>query len=136
MANLSAFAKVIVEHEYQDFGNGFRKPKFPDDVFVYFFGIWVFVTLPKVTIFNIKWAFRRAKKLSYNEEEREWLAKTAVGSNRWLLLDDDERKNCVERGVWEKEELDKFNYEQDVKVYGQKKAKIMRDVQGEEYEDE
>ena len=80
--NLSAFAKVIVEHEYKDFGNGFRKPVFPDDFFLYFFGIWLFVTLPSSIAFNIKWGYRRSRKLEYNKEERVWMAKNKVGSSK------------------------------------------------------
>ncbi|GMH53720.1 hypothetical protein TrRE_jg7335 [Triparma retinervis] len=135
LANLSAFAKTIVSHTYDDFGNGFRKPRFPDDVFVYMLGYWLLKTLPSSLAFNARWAARRARKEPYDGEERTWLARAAVGSNRWLLLEEGEREECARRGVWEREELDKFNYEQDVKLYGAKKAKLMREREGEEYDD-
>ena len=118
---------VIVEEKYPDFGGGYRQPRWPDDIFLYIVFVFIFCTIPKAILFNLRWAWRRLTKQPYDTSEMEHLARVRIGDGKWNLLDDSEKTKCTEYKVWESDEnFDEWEFHRDVMIYGAKKAKLMR----------
>lgn len=120
------FCNIIAEHVYSDFGGGFRKPKVPDDLLPYILAVFFFATLPKSIYKNARWHYRRSRKLPYDSDEVLWLTTNTMGL-RWDLLNEDQKKNCLERKIWEEGALEKWDFEQEVALYGEKKARKMKE---------
>jgi len=116
------FCEIIVENTYSDFGGGFRKPKAPDDLLPYMIVKFLVTTLPK----NARWQYRRMVRSPFDEGEVMWLTKDAMGV-RWDLLGEEERKEAFGRELWNEGELEKWDFEQTVKLYGDKKARKLRE---------
>jgi hypothetical protein len=120
------FCGVITEHVYSDFGAGYRKPRVPDDLLPYILSIFFFSSLPKTIYSTARWRYRRHAKMEYDESEVLWLTIDTMGL-RWDLLNEDQRKACLERKIWEEGALEKWDFEQNVALYGEKKAKKIRE---------
>ena len=58
----------------------------------------------------------------FDEGEVMWLTKDVMGV-RWDLLGEEERKEAFGRELWNEGELEKWDFEQTVKLYGDKKAR-------------
>ncbi|GMI09155.1 hypothetical protein TrVE_jg12639 [Triparma verrucosa] len=122
---LELFCPIVVEMSYDDFGGGYRKPKVPDDLFAYMFVVFLFVDFPKWVAFWVRFHYRRLKKIEYDDGEIEYFTKKSMRT-RWDILTDEDKVAALKRELWIEENLDTWDYEMDVRLYGQKKANLIR----------
>ncbi len=130
------FSGIVVEHLYDDFGGGYRKPRAPDDLLPYMVFMALFVNLPKRMTFGARWFYRRHNGMDFDSSEIEYLTKSTLGV-RWDILSEAERAEAMELKVWEEGQLEKFEFNCDVRLYGEKKAKKIREfkLRGDGYDE-
>jgi hypothetical protein len=126
-SSLGRFCDLITEHRYQDFGGGFRRPRAPDDLLPYMMVMFLFVNGPRGLYGQARWWWRRRSGLPYDEAEVMTLTLAAMGI-RWDLLSEHDKADALGRKLWEEGAIEKWDYEQDVKLYGEKKAKKIKEV--------
>ena len=124
---LELFAPVVCDFLYDDFGGGFRKARMPDDLFAWILCVWL-AKLPVRVFKDAKWKWRRLQGVPYDQGEILVLTKAALGIS-WDLISSDEIKEACEAELWTgQDKLDEWQYKQDVKHFGPKRANMLRKV--------
>ena len=126
--SLDIFIPDLCEFLYDNFGGGFRKAKVPDDLFAWMLCCWV-AGLPGKLASFLKWHWRRYNKVPYDKDEILHLTKTTLGAIAFDVLGKEEVEEACKARLWEDDEkLAEWQYSQDVRVFGKKRANLMRKV--------
>ena len=120
-ALIPVFAEHYVRILWDDFGGGFRKPRFPDDVLAYHLVLSPFY-LAKGFFFYATWYSRRLAKADYSVSEIEYLTIGAVGDLRWVIMLDDEKAKAKGMKLWVSENLENWleNDSENIGGFGKK----------------
>lgn len=117
--------------EITDFGAGFHLPTWRDLLIVRMVQ-WPVVIIGGI-VWQTKYLFRRLRKLELNDEEREVLAKRAVGPVAWEAASDKDREEMIKRDLFVMENLELWLEDQQIKQFSkgqQKRINRMKKREG------
>lgn len=106
---------IIVElvNEMKDFGAGFHQPTWKD-ILIIKMAKWPYFLFTAI-VWQVKYMYRRFRKLELNEEERQVLTQRAVGHIAWEAASDEDREEMVKMDLWVTENLEEWRELQEVR---------------------
>ena len=106
---------IIVElvNEMKDFGAGFHQPTWKD-ILIIKMAKWPYFLFTAI-VWQVKYMYRRFRKLELNEEERQVLTQRAVGHIAWEAASDEDREEMVKLDLWVTENLEEWRELQEVR---------------------